>query len=201
MIVSAEAFEYLDPIVYRRLKFKDEVFIRTYYAKDADIVLSKLFEIEQGLTIDTVSEVKYDLKTPLYNIFIIEMLLSLFVAAGVLVFSTFTTAIKILEKRVIKHDIMKKMGINSTRIITMSTVQTMIAAILPALIIGAGVGFTVIGPTLQQLNYGSAPYQFYINYPIVWIVVLFVGIPVLLYLSLNYFLRREISKYAPTMME
>ena len=201
MIISAEAFEYLDPIVTRRLKFKDEVFIRTYQQKDAETIVDNLFGIEEGLDVDTMSEVKYKLKTPLYNIFIIEMLLSLFVATGVLIFSTFTTAIKILEKRVIKHDIMKKMGINSTRIVTMSTVQTMIAAILPALVIGAGVGFAVIDITLQQLNYGAAPYQFYVNYPIIWIIVLFIGVPVLVYLSLSYFLKREFSKYSPTMME
>ncbi len=201
MIISTEAFEEMDIIVYRRLKFKDEIFIRTYYEKDAQVVVDKLYDVEQGLTVDTMTEVKNNLKTPLYNIFIIEMLLSLFVATGVLVFSTFTTAIKILEKRVIKHDIMKKMGINSSKIISMSTVQTMLAAIVPALAVGAIVGFSIIPPVLQQLNYGAAPYEFYINYPYIMIGVLFVGIPMLIYLSLNYFLRKEFGKYSPTMME
>ncbi|MHA1200601.1 MAG: hypothetical protein ACTSQF_14885, partial [Candidatus Heimdallarchaeaceae archaeon] len=201
MVVSTEAFDEIDSIVYRRLKFKDEIFIRTYYEKDAEVVVDKLYDIEQGLSINTMSEVKSKLKTPLYNIFIIEMLLSLFVATGVLIFSTFTTAIKILEKRVIKHDIMKKMGINSTRIITMSTVQTMLAAIAPALIAGGIVGFRIIVPILKQLNYGAAPYSFYVNYPYIWVAVLFVGIPLLIYLSLNYFLRKGFRKYAPTMME
>ncbi len=201
MIVSTDAFEVLDSIIYRRLKFKDEIFIKTYYENDAELVVDKLYEIEQGLTIDTVSDVKDGLKTPLYNIFIIEMLLSLFVATGVLIFSVFTTAIKILEKRVIKHDIMKKMGINSAKIISMSSVQTMLAAIIPALGIGAAVGFSIIKITLKQLNYGAAPYKFYINYPYIVIGLLFVGIPLLVYFSLNYFLKKEFSKYAPTMME
>ena len=201
MIMSTEAFNTIDPLISRKLKFKDEIFIRTYEEKDASTVLDKMYDIEQGLTIDTVAEVKANLKTPLYNIFIIEMLLSLFVATGVLVFSTFTTAIKILEKRVIKHDIMKKMGINTSRIVTMSTVQTMLAAIGPALAIGAIVGFNIIKPILKQLNYGAAPYKFYINYPYIMIAVLFVGIPLLIYISLNYFLKREFSRYAPTMLE
>ena len=201
MIVSTEAFAEIDSIIYRRLKFKDEIFIRNYYQKDTEVVVNKLYNIEQGLFLDTMDEVKSSLKTPLYNIFIIEMLLSLFVATGVLVFSTFTTAIKILEKRVLKHDIMKKMGINSSRIISMSTVQTMIAAIIPALAVGAAIGFKVIRPTLMQLNYGARPYRFYINYPYIMIAVLFVGIPLLIYLSLHYFLKKEFSKYAPTMME
>jgi hypothetical protein len=129
------------------------------------------------------------------------MILSLFVAVTVLVFSSFTTAIKILEKRIIKHDIMKKMGLNLNRIVNMSTIQTMIAAILPALGIGAVVGYLVVGPTLIQLNFGVEPFGLYINYPLTLLIILFVGIPVLVYIGLNYFLRREFGKYAPTVME
>ena len=96
---------------------------------------------------------------------------------------------------------MKKMGINSSKIISMSTVQTMLAAIAPALAAGALIGFSIITPVLKQLNYGAAPYKFYVNYPYIMIGVLFVGIPLLIYLSLNYFLKKEFGKYAPTMME
>ncbi|MHA1398691.1 MAG: hypothetical protein ACTSSF_13450, partial [Candidatus Heimdallarchaeaceae archaeon] len=130
-----------------------------------------------------------------------EMLLSLFVSAVVLVFSSFTTAIKILEKRVIKHDIMKKMGINVQTIINMSSMQTMISAILPSLLIGSIIGFLVIRPTLEQLSYGAAPYRLFVNYPVALILLIFLGIPVLVYLGLNYFLKREFEKYAPTMMD
>lgn len=201
MIISTEAYEALEGILVRRLKTSDEMFIKTHNSREAQTVVNKLFEKEQDMKVKTIDDVKDDLKTPLYNIFIIEMILSLFVAIIVLMFSTFTTAIKILEKRVIKHDIMKKMGINSTKIINMSALQTTIAAIIPALVLGAAGGIAVIYPTLKQLNYGTEQFSLYVNYPVIMMIVIFLGIPALIYLSLTYFLKREFTKYAPTMME
>ncbi len=201
MIISVEAYEILEDVVVRRLKTSDELYIKTHNHRDAQIVVDKLFEKEQDMKVKTIEDVKDSLKTPLYNIFIIEMILSLFVALIVLMFSTFTTAIKILEKRVIKHDIMKKMGINSTKIINMSAIQTTVAAIIPALVLGAAGGIAVIYPTLKQLNYGTEQFSLYVNYPVAMLIAIFLGIPALIYLSLTYFLKKEFTKYAPTMME
>ncbi len=201
MIITIEAYEILKDILVRRLKTKDEMFIKTQNSRAALTVVNKLFEKEQDMKVKTIEDVKDSLKTPLYNIFIIEMILSLFVALIVLMFSTFTTAIKILEKRVIKHDIMKKMGINSTKIINMSAMQTTVAAIIPALVLGAAGGIAVIYPTLKQLNYGTEQFSLYVNYPIIMLIAIFLGIPALIYLSLTYFLKKEFAKYAPTMME
>ncbi|MCE7748997.1 MAG: hypothetical protein GPJ51_11405 [Candidatus Heimdallarchaeota archaeon] len=201
MIISIEAYEVLEDVLVRRLKTSDEMYIKTHNRKDAQSVVDKLFEKEQDMKVKTVEDVKDSLKTPLYNIFIIEMILSLFVALIVLMFSTFTTAIKILEKRVIKHDIMKKMGINPTKIINMSAIQTTVAAIIPALVLGAAGGIGVIYPTLKQLNYGTEQFSLYVNYPVFMLIAIFLGIPALIYLSLTYFLKREFAKYSPTMME
>ncbi len=201
MIMSTEAFEILEDIIVRRLKTSDEIIIKTQNSIAAQTVKNKLFEEDPDIKAKTIEDVKDSLKTPLYNIFIIEMILSLFVALVVLMFSTFTTAIKILEKRVIKHDIMKKMGINTTKIINMTTIQTTIAAIVPALILGAAGGIVAVNPTLKQLEYGAQQFSMHVNYPVVMLVVLFVGIPSLIYISLRFILKREFAKYAPTMME
>jgi hypothetical protein len=201
MIMSTEAFDIVEDVVVRRLKSKDEMIIKAQNGNAARNVVDKLFEKEQDMKVKTIDDIKDSLKTPLYNIFIIEMILSLFVASVVLLFSTFTTAIKILEKRVIKHDIMKKMGINTTKIINMTTVQTTLAAIVPALIIGAAGGIAVVAPTLKQLIYGTQQFSMHVNYPIVMLLLIFFGIPALIYISLRFFLNREFAKYAPTMME
>ncbi|MHA1222470.1 MAG: hypothetical protein ACTSSG_04265 [Candidatus Heimdallarchaeaceae archaeon] len=201
VVVSYECWEILQNIMVRRLKKADDLFIRTINTAVVDRVKGDIFESSDGLIVKSYKDIKDSLKTPLYNIFVIEMLLSLFVSAVVLVFSSFTTAIKILEKRVIKHDIMKKMGINVQTIINMSSMQTMISAILPSLLIGSIIGFLVIRPTLEQLSYGAAPYRLFVNYPVALILLIFLGIPVLVYLGLNYFLKREFEKYAPTMMD
>ncbi|MCK4252931.1 MAG: hypothetical protein KAX32_00585, partial [Candidatus Heimdallarchaeota archaeon] len=161
----------------------------------------EIFPFTGGQVVRTMEDAKDKLKTPLYNIFIIEMILSLFVASVVLVFSSFTTSIKILERRVVKHDIMKKMGINVPMIINMSAIQTLVAAILPSMIIGTAVGLLAVKPTLIQLSYGASPYEMYVNYPWLMISLLLVGIPLMIYIFMNLFLKREFGKYAPTIME
>ncbi|MBY9002064.1 MAG: hypothetical protein KGD64_14185, partial [Candidatus Heimdallarchaeota archaeon] len=201
IIMSNEAFDAIDDIILTRLKTFDDLYIKLYDVNRAESVKRDIFPHTGGQVVKTVEDIKDTLKTPLYSIFIIEMILSLFVASVVLVFSSFTTSIKILERRVVKHDIMKKMGINVPAIINMSSIQTLIAAILPSMIIGSVLGLLVVRPTLVQLSYGAAPYEMYVNYPWFMMVILLVGIPLMIYLFMNLFLRREFGKYAPTIME
>jgi len=201
MIMSYEAFDAIANIILTRLKTFDDLFIKLYDVNKAEKVKREIFPHTSGQVVKTVEDVKDTLKTPLYNIFIIEMILSLFVASVVLIFSSFTTSIKILERRVVKHDIMKKMGINVPTIINMSAIQTLVAAIIPSMIIGSAVGILAVRPTLIQLSYGAAPYELYVNYPWLMISMLLVGIPLMIYLFMNLFLKREFGKYAPTIME
>ncbi|MCG3227272.1 MAG: hypothetical protein H7645_10150 [Candidatus Heimdallarchaeota archaeon] len=200
IVVNNECFDGLLKVDSSITKITDEIYVRLNDVSALAAVGDAIYS-EAGLISKSFEDFKDLLKTPLYNIFIIEMILSLFVASIVLVFSSFTTAIKILEKRIVKHDIMKKMGLSVSRIVNMSTVQTMLAAVLPALGLGAAVGYLTIGPTLIQLNFGIEPFGLYINYPMTPLIILFVGIPTLVYIGLNYFLRREFTKYAPTVME
>jgi hypothetical protein len=200
IIMNTECLNVLQGINSRVSKVADDLYIKTK-DKEALVDVQETIFNSAGIISKTYLEIKDSLKTPLYNIFIIEMILSLFVASVVLVFSSFTTAIKILEKRRISHDIMKKMGLRISTIVNISSIQSLIAAILPALLIGTGVGLSVILPTLNQLGYGSAPYPLFVRYPVMLMIVLFIGVPLLVYLGLSYSLRREFTKYAPTIME
>jgi len=200
LVTSIECLSILETINERIAKTADDLYIRVEKDSDIEKIKSAIFE-KTGIFPKSYIQVKDSLKTPLYNIFIIEMILSLLVAIIVLVFSCFTTAIKILEKRKIKHDIMNKLGLRVSMIVNMTTIQTSLAAIVPALLIGAAVGFSVIFPTLKQLSYGSAPYLLYVNYPISLMLILFIGVPLLVYTGLKYLLSRDFTKYAPTIME
>ncbi len=201
MIISNEAFDAIDNIILTRLKTFDDLYLKLYDVNKAEEVKREIFPCTGGQVVRTVEDVKDTLKTPLYNIFIIEMILSLFVSAAVLLFSSFTTSIKILERRVVKHDIMKKMGINVPTIINMSAIQTLIAAIIPSMVIGTAVGLLAVRPTLIQLSYGAAPYEMHVNFPWLMITMLIVGIPLMIYIFMNLFLKRDFGKYAPTVME
>ncbi len=201
LIMSNEAFNAIDDIILTRLKTFDDLYVKLHDVNKAESVKRNIFPHTGGQVVKTIEDIKDTLKTPLYSIFIIEMILSLFVASVVLIFSSFTTSIKILERRVVKHDIMKKMGINVPTIINMSAIQTLVAAILPSIIIGTAVGLVAVKPTLIQLSYGAAPYELYVNYPWGMMMMLLIGIPLMIYIFMNLFLKREFGKYAPTIME
>ncbi|MHA1399833.1 MAG: ABC transporter permease [Candidatus Heimdallarchaeaceae archaeon] len=201
MIVSEECFKILEPVIVRRLLTSSALLIKPTDPKKSNEVAERIFKVTGGAYVSTVEGLKNSLKTPLYNIFIIEMILSLFVAAVVLVFSSFTTATKILEKRVIKHDIMKKMGINVRTIINLSVIECFIAAVIPSVALGSLFGFLVINPMLNLLSYGSEPYPLTIQFPLTLLIVGFLALPVILYISLNLNLRREFAKYTPTQLE
>jgi len=201
MVMSFECFEAVKDIITRRMLVEDGLFIRA--ASDSAIpgIKKAIFNIDPHIVMDSYITIKDSLKTPLYNILIIELILSLFVSLGVLVFASITTSIKILEKRVIKHDIMKKMGIKSSVIIKFSTVQVLLGALLPAFIIGISSGLSVIPTVIDLLNYGTAPYPQTIQYPWVALILLILGVPAAIWFGMNYIIRREFNKYAPTQME
>ncbi len=201
MIVSTACFDKLKPVIVRRLLTSTALLIRVNDPKHAKDVSDTIFKETGGVYVSTVSSIKDSLKTPLYNIFIIEMILSMFVATIVLIFSSFTTATKILEKRVIKHDIMKKMGININTIVNLSAIESFIAAVLPSMLFGSLVGFLILKPMLNLLNYGSEPYPLTVQYPIVGLIIGFLALPVILYINLSYNLRREFAHYTPTQLE
>ncbi|UJG43832.1 MAG: hypothetical protein K9W46_01280 [Candidatus Heimdallarchaeum endolithica] len=202
MIVTAECFDtILKNVVTRRLLTSSALLIKPTSQSQIGPVAQQVFEISGGAYVQSFNSLKDNLKTPLYNIFIIEMILSLFIAVVVLVFSSFTTATKILEKRVIKHDIMKKMGINVTTIINLSAVESFIAAIIPSMLLGSIFGFSVIKPMLGLLSYGAEPYPLSMQYPLIPLLLSFLALPIILYISLTFNLRREFAKYSPTQLE
>ena len=202
MIVTAECFDtILKNVVTRRLLTSSALIVKPESQDQINEVSQQIFNISGGAYVQSYKKLKDDLKTPLYNIFIIEMILSLFIAVVVLIFSSFTTATKILEKRVIKHDIMKKMGINITTIINLSAIESFIAAIIPSMLLGSLFGFSVINPMLNLLSYGAEPYPLFMQYPLIPLILSFLALPIILYLSLTFNLRREFAKYSPTQLE
>ncbi|MCK4844874.1 MAG: hypothetical protein KAS95_04315, partial [Candidatus Heimdallarchaeota archaeon] len=114
---------------------------------------------------------------------------------------SFTTSTKILERRIIKHDIMKKMGIKPSTIINTTVIQVLIAGIIPSLIIGFFVGLKLVPFSLQQMSYGAIPYPVTTVYPTMLLLAIFLGVPILVFLGMTFMLRREFGKYSPTQLE
>ena len=120
----------------------------------------------------------------------------------IFIFSSYTTATKVIEKRIIKHELMKKMGLKANTIVNLTLAESSLAALIPGLGIGTVVGNSMLQRLLSLLAYAEEPYsQYAIVYPSIALIIIFLLIPIILYLSLNWNLRREFKRYAPTQME
>ncbi len=201
IVLSSDCFDIIEPFIMGLVLITDALLVRLEDIKDVDEMKELLFTMSQNRVISYI-DVKETLATPLYNIFIIEILLSLGVACMIFVFSSYTTATKVIEKRVIKHELMKKIGLKANTIVNLTLAECVLAALIPGLGIGTIIGFSVLNRLLSLLSYAAEPYSIYtIIYPGTAIIIFFLLIPFTLYLSLNWNLRREFRRYAPTQME
>lgn len=201
MIISVECFEAIEHIVENRLLTINKLFVKKENDRAIQEVKDEIFLQNPEIITKSYLDVIDSLKTPLYNVFIIEMIISLFVSVIILAYSSFTTSIKILERRIIKHDIMKKVGIKPSTIINTTVVQVLIAGIIPSLVIGLFVGLKLVPFSLQQMSYGAIPYPVTTVYPTMLLLVIFLGVPILVYLGMTLTLRRDFGKYSPTQLE
>ena len=97
---------------------------------------------------------------------------------------------------------MKKTGLKANTIVNLTLAECIIAAVIPGLGIGTAVGNSMLARVFGLLAYEIEPYSFFkMIYPVSYIVIVFVMIPIILYVSLNWNLRREFRRYAPTQME
>ncbi len=201
MIVSSECFDLIQLLTPGMVLTSDVLMVRLNDLKYLDEMKEELYQMSQKKVISYV-DVRESLKTPLYSIFIMEIFLSLGVASVIFIFSSYTTATKVIEKRVIKHELMKKTGLKANTIVNLTLVESSLAAMIPGLGIGTALGNSVLKRLLSLLAYGKEPFTKYtIVYPTNAIIIVFVLIPIILYLSLNWNLRREFRRYAPTQME
>lgn len=201
IVLSSECFDIVEPFILGLVLTADVLLVRLEDIKDVDEMKELLFTMSQNRVVSYM-DVRETLATPLYNIFIIEIFLSLGVACVIFIFSSYTTATKVIEKRVIKHELMKKIGIKANTIVNLTLAECSLAALIPGLGIGAILGFSVLNRLLSLLSYAAEPYSTYtIIYPGTALIIFFLLIPFTLYLSLNWNLRREFRRYAPTQME
>jgi hypothetical protein len=201
VIISNDCFDLLEPLTPGIVPVSDNLLVKLRDKDHMEEMKEQLFQLTQKRVVSYL-DVRDTLKTPLYNIFIIEIFLSLGVASVIFIFSSYTTATKVIEKRIIKHELMKKTGLKANTIVNLTLAESSLAALIPGLGIGMVVGNFVLQRLLSLLAFAEEPYSKYaIVYPSVALVIIFVLIPIILYLSLNWNLRREFRRYAPTIME
>jgi len=159
-----------------------------------------------GIEVQTTNE-KADVRLfnliPFYSVLVAEFVFGILICIAAVVFTSLSNPLKILQRRVVKHDIMKKIGLPTNRIIFLSAMELFIACILPGLAIGAAGGYGLlrlfswifISPPYS----GGLPFKTIIPYHVG--LVIFLGIPLLFYSIFIVSMKRNFAKYRPKNLE
>jgi hypothetical protein len=104
----------------------------------------------------------------------------------------------------VKHDILKKIGIPTNRIIFLSALELFISCIIPGLILGGAAGYGL----LRLFNwlfidsmtpYGGLPFEIFFPYQVILIV--FVAIPIVFYSIFFVAMKYNFARYRPKNLE
>ncbi len=172
---------------------------------DPEVITTKLktdLGIEVQSTLEIADEILFTL-IPFYSVLVAEFVFGILICIAAVVFTSLSNPLKILQRRIVKHDILKKIGIPTNRIIFLSALELFMACILPGLALGAGGGYGLlrlfswifINPPYAD----SLPFNTIIPYHIG--LVIFLGIPILFYSIFIVSMSRNFAKYRPKNLE
>ncbi|MHA1415864.1 MAG: hypothetical protein ACTSRR_06335 [Candidatus Heimdallarchaeaceae archaeon] len=144
----------------------------------------------------------YRTNLPFYASIVSIFVFSLLVCIISIVFTSMSNPLKILQRRMGKHDILKKMGIPNKLIIQMSSFELFMIGILPGIISGTAVGFTIteiIRRVLRSLRQEMLPNP--IQFPPVIAVIIFLVIPVMFFSIFYMTMKMQFARYQPMNLE
>ncbi|MHA1418929.1 MAG: hypothetical protein ACTSYH_00365 [Candidatus Heimdallarchaeaceae archaeon] len=139
---------------------------------------------------------------PFYPMIVAEFVFGVIICLAAVVFTSLSNPLKILQRRIVKHDALKKMGISTRQIILVSAIELFIASIVPGLLLGALAGYGLergFNAILLGLSYDMLPYT--LPFPYILVLCLFLGIPLLFFGIYYLSMKRNFAKYQPRNLE
>ena len=139
---------------------------------------------------------------PFYSVLVAEFVFSLFICMITFAFISISNPLKLLQKKVGKFDILKKLGVRTNRIILISALELLISCILPGLILGWMIGYGLIRLTIWVffgLYYFILPFKF--TFPVSALVTAFIIVPVVYYTIFFVTMKYNFQKYRPRNLE
>ncbi|MCK4973068.1 MAG: hypothetical protein KAS52_07080, partial [Candidatus Heimdallarchaeota archaeon] len=169
------------------------------------IELSKEIEDDYGFDVHSSKEIADAALLqyfPFYSMIVAEFVFGVIICLAAIVFTSLSNPLKILQRRITKHDALKKIGISTRQIILVSAIELFIAAIVPGLMLGALAGYGLeraFNSILVELSYDILPYT--LPFPYVLMLCMFLGIP-LIFLGIYYIsMKRNFANYQPRNLE
>ncbi|MCG3226934.1 MAG: hypothetical protein H7645_08440, partial [Candidatus Heimdallarchaeota archaeon] len=139
---------------------------------------------------------------PFYSLMSAEFVFGILICLIAIIFTSLSNPIKILQRRITKHDVLKKIGIPSNSIILITGLELLISAILPGLILGGVAGYGLVrltGYLMLSFTYSSIP--FVIPYPFPAMLLIFLGIPVMFYTIFFVAMKINFVRFRPRNLE
>ncbi|MCK4896328.1 MAG: ABC transporter permease, partial [Candidatus Heimdallarchaeota archaeon] len=169
------------------------------------IELSKEIEDDYGFDVHSSKEIADAALLqyfPFYSMIVAEFVFGVIICLAAIVFTSLSNPLKILQRRITKHDALKKIGISTRQIILVSAIELFIAAIVPGLMLGALAGYGLeraFNSILVELSYDILPYT--LPFPYVLMLCMFIGIPLIFFGIYYISMKRNFAKYQPRNLE
>ncbi|MHA1198463.1 MAG: hypothetical protein ACTSQF_03830 [Candidatus Heimdallarchaeaceae archaeon] len=169
------------------------------------IELSKEIEDDYGFDVQSSKEIADATLLqyfPFYSMIVAEFVFGVIICLAAIIFTSLSNPLKILQRRITKHDALKKIGISTRQIILVSAIELFVAAIVPGLLLGALAGYGLeraFNAILVELSYDILPYA--LPFPYVLVLSLFLGIPLIFFGIYYISMKRNFAKYQPRNLE
>ncbi len=142
---------------------------------------------ELNINIEATDEEADDMlfqNIPFYPVIVSELVFGILICIAAVVFISISNPLKILQKRITKNDVLKKIGIPTNSIIFVSGLEFLIACVLPGLAIGGAAGYGLVklfGFLFLESGFGSANLPYVVQFPVSTMLLIFLGIPLLFF--------------------
>ncbi len=142
---------------------------------------------ELNINIETTDEMADDMlfqNIPFYPVIVSELVFGILICLAAVVFISISNPLKILQKRITKNDVLKKIGIPTNSIIFVSGLEFLVACVLPGLAIGGAAGYGLVqlfSFLFLETGFGGASLPYVVQFPVSAMLLIFIGIPLLFF--------------------
>ncbi len=206
IVMSQSNFEYIYPLLSIERVVEERLLINIRNTVDQEEFADELSK-DLGLEIRNMNgegDLLIFALFPFYSVLVAEFVFGILICFAAVAFTSLSNPLKILQKRLVKHDILKKIGIPTNRIILLSALELFISCIIPGLILGGAAGYGL----LRLFNwlfidsmsgYGGLPFKIFFPYQVA--LLIFVAIPVIFYTIFFIAMKYNFAKYRPKNLE
>jgi hypothetical protein len=135
-------------------------------------------------TTDEIADIMLFQYIPFYPVIVAELVFGILICLAAVVFISISNPLKILQKRITKNDVLKKIGIPTNSIIFVSGLEFLVTCVLPGLAIGGVAGYGLVqlfSFLFLESGFGGARLPYVVQFPVSAMLLIFIGIPVLFF--------------------